>query len=53
MTTIPIAPRGYQPKKQGCVMDNLAFMQDLGLDLGLQPLERILEIPVSMSLLTG
>ena len=28
--------------------DNLAPMQDLGLDLGLQPLERILEIPVFM-----
>ena len=39
MTTVPIAAHGYQPKKQGCVMDNLAPTWDFGLDLGLQPLE--------------
>ena len=39
MTTVLIAPRGYQPKKQGCVMDNLAPIRDLSLDLGLEPLE--------------
>ena len=52
MTTVPIAPHGYQPKKQGWIIINLTPMRDLGLDLGLQLLERILEIPISMGLLT-
>ena len=32
------------PRNKVVLMDNLAPMQDLGLDLGLQPLEQILEI---------
>ena len=34
ITTVPIAPHGYQPKKQGCVLDKFSSHAGLGPRLG-------------------